>query len=150
VLEPLSLPLKIPILLLMCTALYRCTCEKVAVGMVFQKIGCNCFSLILNEILLDLFFKLRNCFFGKCVYKRGSALTGEEFLSNLESGFRLLILFKYVRYEVNKMCKLRAGLVKNCRRCKSSIRVTCTEKKKVTKKFFADNKKKGASTTSSV
>jgi len=42
------------------------------------------------------------------------------------------------------MCKLRAGLVKNCRRCKSSVRLTCTMRKKTTKKFFGDNKKKGA------
>ncbi len=41
------------------------------------------------------------------------------------------------------MCILRAGLVKNCRRCKSSIRLTCTMRKKTTKKFFGE-KKKGA------
>ncbi len=41
------------------------------------------------------------------------------------------------------MCSLRAGLVKNCRRCKSSVRITCTQRKKTGKKLFTDNKKKG-------
>jgi hypothetical protein len=41
------------------------------------------------------------------------------------------------------MCMLRAGLVKNCRRCKSSVRLNCTLKKKVKQKTFTDNKKKG-------
>jgi hypothetical protein len=41
------------------------------------------------------------------------------------------------------MCMLRAGLVKNCRRCKSSVRTTCTLRKKTSKKVFATNKKKG-------
>jgi hypothetical protein len=41
------------------------------------------------------------------------------------------------------MCMFRAGLVKNCNRCKSSIRTTCTLRKKTAKKFFVDNKKKG-------
>ena len=38
---------------------------------------------------------------------------------------------------------LRAGLVKNCRRCKSSVRLNCTLKKKGRTKIFTDNKKKG-------
>jgi hypothetical protein len=38
---------------------------------------------------------------------------------------------------------LRAGLVKNCNRCKSSIRINCPYKKKATKKVFATFKKKG-------
>ena len=38
---------------------------------------------------------------------------------------------------------LRAGLVKNCRRCKSSVRLNCTLRKKVGKKNYVDNKKKG-------
>ena len=42
-----------------------------------------------------------------------------------------------------KMCMLRAGLVKNCRRCKSSVRLTCISRKKTSKKGFTDNKKKG-------
>ena len=42
-----------------------------------------------------------------------------------------------------KMCQLRAGLVKNCRRCKSSIRLNCPIKKKVKKKTYTDTKKKG-------
>jgi hypothetical protein len=41
------------------------------------------------------------------------------------------------------MCKLRAGLVKNCRKCKSSIRVNCALRKKSGKKTYADNKKRG-------
>ena len=41
------------------------------------------------------------------------------------------------------MCMYRAGLVKNCRRCKSSIRTNCTLRKKTTKKVLTDNKKKG-------
>jgi hypothetical protein len=47
------------------------------------------------------------------------------------------------------MCMLRAGLVKNCRRCKSSIRLNCTMRKKTTKKFFMDNKKKATTVTKS-
>lgn len=38
---------------------------------------------------------------------------------------------------------LRAGLVKNCRRCKSSVRINCTLRKKYTKKDYTDNKKQG-------
>ena len=41
-----------------------------------------------------------------------------------------------------KMCQLRAGLVKNCRRCKSSIRLNCPIKKQTKKKDFTDNKKR--------
>ena len=41
------------------------------------------------------------------------------------------------------MCMLRAGLVKNCRRCKSSVRLNCVYRKKVKGKSFTDNKKKG-------
>jgi len=41
---------------------------------------------------------------------------------------------------------LRAGLVKNCRRCKSSIRLNCTYRKKATKKSFTDNVKKKTAT----
>jgi hypothetical protein len=41
---------------------------------------------------------------------------------------------------------LRAGLVKNCRRCKSSVRLNCTIKKKVKQKVFADNKKREGKT----
>jgi hypothetical protein len=44
------------------------------------------------------------------------------------------------------MCILRAGLVKNCRRCKSSVRTNCTFRKKATKKIFSDVKKKGTAT----
>jgi len=43
------------------------------------------------------------------------------------------------------LCTLRAGIVKNCRKCKSSVRTTCTLRKKTSKKFFAVNKKKGDS-----
>jgi len=45
------------------------------------------------------------------------------------------------------MCIPRAGLVKNCRRCKSSVRTTCTFRKKPVKKFYTDNKKKGETKT---
>ena len=38
---------------------------------------------------------------------------------------------------------LRAGLVKNCRRCKSSVRLNCVYRKKIRQKTFSDNKKKG-------
>ena len=41
------------------------------------------------------------------------------------------------------MCMLRAGLVKNCRRCKSSVRLNCVYRKKIRQKTFSDNKKKG-------
>jgi hypothetical protein len=41
------------------------------------------------------------------------------------------------------MCMLRAGLVKNCRRCKSSVRLNCVLRKKAGKKIYTDNKKKG-------
>jgi len=41
------------------------------------------------------------------------------------------------------MCMLRAGLVKNCRRCKSSVRLNCVSRKKASKKTYTDNKKKG-------
>ena len=41
------------------------------------------------------------------------------------------------------MCMLRAGLVKNCRRCKSSVGLTCVYRKKASKKNYTDNKKKG-------
>jgi hypothetical protein len=46
-----------------------------------------------------------------------------------------------------KMCPLRVGLVKNCRRCKSSVRITCTLRKKSKKKFYLDIKKKGETKT---
>ena len=36
---------------------------------------------------------------------------------------------------------LRAGLVKNCRRCKSSVRLNCVLRKKTGKKDYTDNKK---------
>jgi len=45
------------------------------------------------------------------------------------------------------LCTLRAGLVKNCRRCKSSVRTTCTLRKKSKKKFYVDLKKKGETKT---
>jgi hypothetical protein len=45
------------------------------------------------------------------------------------------------------MCSLRAGIVKNCRKCKSSVRTTCTLRKKAGKKFYVDNKKKGETKT---
>ena len=41
---------------------------------------------------------------------------------------------------------LRAGLVKNCRRCKSSVRLNCVLRKKAGKKIYTDNKKKGEKT----
>jgi len=40
------------------------------------------------------------------------------------------------------MCMLRAGLVKNCRRCKSSVRLNCTMRKKTSKKNYVDTIKK--------
>lgn len=40
------------------------------------------------------------------------------------------------------MCQLRVGLVKNCRRCKSSVRPHCEFRKKTTKKIYANNVKK--------
>lgn len=42
------------------------------------------------------------------------------------------------------MCSLRAGIVKNCRKCKSSVRTQCTIKKKNRTKTYVDNQKKGA------
>jgi hypothetical protein len=45
------------------------------------------------------------------------------------------------------MCILIAGLVKNCRRCKSSVRVNCALRKKAGKKTYTDNKKKGEQKT---
>lgn len=40
------------------------------------------------------------------------------------------------------MCKLRAGLVKNCRKCKSSVRLNCTYRKKSGKKSYVDTSRK--------
>jgi hypothetical protein len=40
------------------------------------------------------------------------------------------------------MCQLRVGLVKNCRRCKSSVRPHCDYRKKSKKKQYANNVKK--------
>ena len=40
------------------------------------------------------------------------------------------------------MCQLRVGLVKNCRRCKSSVRPNCEFRKKTSKKIYANNVKK--------
>jgi hypothetical protein len=34
-------------------------------------------------------------------------------------------------------------MIKNCRKCKSSVRVHCSIKKKTGKKTYTDNKKKG-------
>jgi hypothetical protein len=45
------------------------------------------------------------------------------------------------------MCMLRVGLVKNCRRCKSSVRTTCALRKKSKKKFYVDTTRKGATKT---
>ena len=39
------------------------------------------------------------------------------------------------------MCMLRAGLVKNCRRCKSSVRLNCTYRKKAGKKNYGYQQK---------
>ena len=40
------------------------------------------------------------------------------------------------------MCQLRVGLVKNCRRCKSSVRPHCDYRKKNTKKTYVNTVKK--------
>jgi hypothetical protein len=42
------------------------------------------------------------------------------------------------------VCSLRANIVKNCRKCRSSIRLNCSVKKKTRVKAYVDNKKKGA------
>lgn len=41
------------------------------------------------------------------------------------------------------MCQYRAGLVKNCNRCKSSIRKTCDLRKKGKNKSYNDALKTG-------
>lgn len=43
------------------------------------------------------------------------------------------------------MCTLRAGLVKNCRRCKSSVRLNCPYRKKNSKKNYVDTTRKNES-----
>jgi hypothetical protein len=43
------------------------------------------------------------------------------------------------------MCQYRVGLVKNCRRCKSSIRKNCPLRKKQKNKEYFDTVKKGES-----
>ena len=39
-----------------------------------------------------------------------------------------------------QMCILRANIVKNCRKCKSSVRFHCTLRGKATKKIYFDSK----------
>jgi len=38
------------------------------------------------------------------------------------------------------MCVLRANIVTNCKKCKSSIRPRCTIKRRGAKKTYVDNK----------
>jgi len=42
--------------------------------------------------------------------------------------------------EMSEMCVLRANIVTNCRKCKSSARYQCTLKRRTSRKFFTDNK----------
>jgi len=47
------------------------------------------------------------------------------------------------RKEGSKMCKLRTNIVRNCKKCKSSVRLHCPERKKVRTKRYVDTPKKG-------
>ena len=78
-----------------------------------------------------------------CLYVRQRTFSMKSFFYPLAFACRVIELFKINNKRKIRMCSLRAGLVKNCRRCKSSVRLTCTARKKSAKKMFVDNKKKG-------
>jgi hypothetical protein len=63
----------------------------------------------------------------------------EEFLLSVwNRQIEQLILFYKNKEFKCIMCKLRVGLVKSCRRCKSSVRPHCEYRKKTTKKTFVN------------
>jgi len=98
--------------------------------------------MILHKSVQELFFNLEKSFFGKCVYKRGRAFKLPKSFYKIWAWVQVTDSFQKLTGKETTMCMLRAGLVKNCRRCKSSIRLTCTARKKTTKKIFPTNSKK--------
>jgi hypothetical protein len=68
----------------------------------------------------------------------------KSFLYRVGVSYPILESFRILVRRVRTVCSLRANIVKNCRKCRSSTRFNCSIKKKTRIKTYVDNKKKGA------